>query len=195
MDSKNNITCKPLTPDLWSDLELLFGKSGAYWGCWCMYWRCSNKEFENMKSTDRKQALKKTVSNGKHVPGILAYLDNKPVGWVALSPRDEYPRLTNSRVIKPFDDQPVWSIVCFFIHKEYRGIGITKVLLTAAEDYALLQGASILESYPIDSNDRIADELAYVGSRYLFEQAGFKKITDTKATSGGEKKIMMRKSI
>lgn len=195
MESKKNIICKPLNPDLWSDLELLFGKSGAYYGCWCTYWRCSNKEFEGMKSAERKQTFRKTVKNGIHAPGILAYLDDKPIGWIALSPREEYTRLVKSRVIKPFDDKSVWSIVCFFVHKDYRGIGITETLLTAAEKYAQSQGASILESYPIESNERIADEYAYVGFDTLFIQAGFKKMTETKATTGGKKKILMRKLI
>lgn len=193
MRNESHINCKPLTPELWPDLEALFGKSGAYYGCWCMYWRCSNKEFESMKGIQRKNALNKVVMESDHAPGILAFIDTKPVGWLALSPREEYTRLVKSRVIKPFDDQPVWSIVCFFIHKNYRGMGITNELLSYASEYAKLKGAKILESYPIEGTEKINELSAYVGSEKWFTKAEFIKMGDTKAKGDGKKRILMRK--
>ena len=143
MKSELKIDCRPVTPELWSDLEQLFGKSGAFWGCWCMYWRCSNKEFEAMSNSEHKNALQKAVNMSENAPGILAYVDNKPVGWVAVSPREDYTRLIKSRVIKKFDDQSVWSIVCFFIHKDFRGTGVTKALIQGAETYAKSKAINI----------------------------------------------------
>ena len=99
MLSDNNIICKPVTPDLWPDLEQFFGKSGAYWGCWCMYWRCSNKEFQQMNSTDHKQALYESVTTSNHVPGLLAYSGDKPVGWIALGPLDDLLVLLNPELL------------------------------------------------------------------------------------------------
>lgn len=195
MKNERHIYCKPLTPELWTDLETLFGKSGAYYGCWCMYWRCSNKEFEQITGAQRKNALYKTVTESDHAPGILAYLDEKPVGWLALSPREEYTRLVKSRVIKPFDDQPVWSIVCFFIHKNYRGIGLTNELLTFASDYAKSKGAKILESYPIEGQDKINELSAYVGAEKWFLKDGFVKMSDTNAKGDGKKRVLMRKNL
>ena len=195
MLSDNNIICKPVTPDLWPDLEQFFGKSGAYWGCWCMYWRCSNKEFQQMNSTDHKQALYESVTTSNHVPGLLAYSGDKPVGWIALGPRDDFTRLVKSRVIKPPDNQPVWSVVCFFIHKKFRGSGIAYNLLTSAEEYAKSQGALLLESYPIDTFDRIPDEYAYCGVQQVFSKSGFTKISTINAQSGGQKRILMRKTL
>ena len=193
MKSETNIICKPLTAELWSDLEKLFGKTGAYWGCWCMYWRCSNKQFEAMKGSDRKNALQKVVHESDHAPGVLAYIDNRPIGWIALSPREEYTRLAKSRVIKPFDDQPVWSIVCFFIHKDYRGKGVTAALLEEAEVYAKVKGASIIEAYPIETTDMVNEVSSYVGIDQWFYKEGYKKMADTKAKGDGKKRVLMRK--
>jgi hypothetical protein len=36
---------QPVTPDRWQDLEVLFGKNGAYSGCWCMWWRETRSQF------------------------------------------------------------------------------------------------------------------------------------------------------
>lgn len=195
MTSDDNIICKPVTPDLWSDLKELFGKSGAYWGCWCMYWRCSNKEFQQMNSADHKQALHDLVTTSTHVPGILAYVDTKPIGWISFGPREDFTRLVKSRTIKPPDDKPVWSIICFFVHKKFRGSGVSQTLLESAEAYAKSQGALILESYPVEINEKIPDEYAYCGVHQLFSKSGFTKIASTNATSGKQKKVLMRKTL
>ena len=148
-----------------------------------------------MKGEQRRKGLYNLVNNLDHAPGILAYIDKKPVGWIALSPRDEYTRLVKSRVIRPFDDKPVWSIVCFFIHKEYRGIGITNALIECAKEYAKQKGAMILESYPIESTEKINETSSYVGLEKWFLEAGFSKIAETKAKGGGQKRILMRKTL
>jgi GNAT superfamily N-acetyltransferase len=195
MNFNSNIICKPATADNWDDLENLFGETGAYWGCWCMYWRCTNKEFEQMKSADRRIAFKKEIEQKEFSPGILAYIDSHVVGWIAISPKKEYKRLIKSRVIKSIDQKPVWSIVCFFIHKEFRRQGISKNLLIGAENYAKSKGAEILESYPIESEEKINEVYAYVGTEKVFKEVGFSKVAETNAKSGGKKKIIMRKEI
>lgn len=196
----NEISCYPVTSNRWSDLEKLFGPSGAYWGCWCTYWRFTNKKFNDMKPNERKKSLIKIIEENDIAPGILAYFENKPVGWLAISPRKKFERIVKSRVIKPVDDKPVWSIVCFYIHEDFRGKGVSKELIKTAETYAEGCGASIVESYPIDSskckkNEKIDDSLAYVGVSSLFDTMGFVKVADTKAKSGGKPRIIMRKKL
>ena len=187
--------CKPLTQDTWQDFEKLFGINGAYWGCWCMYWRCSNKDFEKMQGSERKKEIHQLVLKKEFAPGIIAYQNEIPIGWISVAPRENYVRLVNSRVLKPFDDKPVWSIVCFFIHSEYRGKGVTKVLIQAAEIYAKENGCSVLEAYPIDTAEKINDTSAYVGTVAMFQETGFMKIVETKAKGSGKKRILMRKTI
>ena len=195
MTKSTKFYCKPLTEDTWQDFEKLFGENGAYWGCWCMYWRCSNKDFEKMHGSERKEGIHQLVMKNEFSPGILAYQNEMPIGWISLAPKEKYVRLVNSRVIKPFDDKPVWSIVCFFIHSEYRGKGVTKVLIRAAEIYAKENGCSILEAYPIDTDEKINDASAYVGTVAMFNDTGFIKIAVTKAKGSGKKRILMRKLI
>ncbi len=163
----------PLTPDRWRDFEKLFGPKGACGGCWCMWWRLTNKDFSRQKGEANKNALKHLVDSGE-ATGILAYCGDKPVGWCSVAPRAAFPRLARSRVLKQVDDQPVWSVVCFFVAKQHRRQGVTVALLKAAVDYAGKQGASTVEGYPVETRScEIADIFAYTGLVSAFRKVGF----------------------
>ncbi len=166
----------PLTPRRWSHLEELFGPNGACEGCWCMWWRLRNSEFGKQTASQHKRGLKTIVQSGRR-PGILAYVGGKPVGWVSIEPRECFPGLDHSRVLKRVDDQPVWSITCFFIAKGYRRKGLMVPLLRAAVDYARQNGANIVEGYPVDPGDTgMADSAGYTGLVSAFRTAGFEEV-------------------
>jgi GNAT superfamily N-acetyltransferase len=170
------ITFHPLTAERWNDFEKLFGPRGATGGCWCMYWRLSNKDFEAMKGDTNRKVMKSIVEKGE-VPGILAYLDGQPAGWCSIAPRETFPRLENSRVAKAIDDQQVWSVVCFFIHKNHRRMGISEALLKAAINYAVKQGAKIIEGYPVEPKEReMPAVFAYYGMASVFRTVGFVEV-------------------
>ena len=138
---------QPLTRDRWNDLEQLFGQRGAYGGCWCMWWRTSRSQFEKQGNEGNREAMKAIVGSGQ-VPGILAYLDEQPIGWCSVAPRETYASLNRSHVLKRLDDKPVWSIVCFYIAKAHRGQNLTLELIRGAIDYVRQQGGKIVEAYP-----------------------------------------------
>lgn len=174
--AKTDFTFHPLTPERWSDLETLFGKNGACGGCWCMTWRVPRKTFNAQKGNGNRLALKTIVENDEE-PGILAYADGKPVGWCALAPREAYPALERSRLLTPIDDQPVWSISCFFIGKEYRRRGLTVALLRAAIDFVRERGGKIVEGYPVEpKTDPMPAVFAWTGMASAFRKAGFKEV-------------------
>lgn len=164
------------TPDRWADLEALFGAKGACAGCWCMWWRRSRAEFNRQKGEGNRVALKALIDGGT-VPGLIAYADGHPAGWVALAPREEYPPLARSRVLQPVDDRPVWSVVCFFVAKPYRRRGLTVRLLQAAADHARRRGAAVLEGYPVEpKKEAMPDVFAYTGLPSAYRQAGFTEV-------------------
>ncbi len=168
-----SFTFEPLTPERWDDFETLFGPRGACGGCWCMFWLVSGSEYERQKGQGNKQAMQGIVFYGKP-PGILAYSAGKPAGWCALAPRPVYKRLERSRILKPVDDQPVWSVVCFFVGKAFRRQGLTVELLKAAVQYAAANGAHIVEGYPVEpKEDKVPDPFVYTGLASAFKQAGF----------------------
>src|SRR6266545_1668160 len=137
----------PATPLRWGDVQRLAGERGFSSGCWCMWWRCSSREFSERNGEGLRQDLEALVRQG-HEPGLLAYSGNDPVGWVALAPRVAYPRLNRSRKLKAVDDQPVWSITCFYIDRHHRRQGVAAALLHAAVAHARSRGAQVVEAYP-----------------------------------------------
>jgi len=166
----------PLTPEWWFDLEKLFGQHGASGGCWCMWWRLPHSEFMRNRGERNKETFKRIVDSG-NVPGILAYICGQPVGWCSIAPRETFPKLKRSRILKRVDEKPVWSVVCFFIDKAFRRKGVSVELLKAAVNYATKQGTKIVEGYPIEPKKaRTPNGFAYTGLASAFRKVGFVEI-------------------
>ncbi len=167
---------QPVTPEHWHDLETLFGKSGAYGGCWCMWWRVTRSEFGKQGNQGNKTTLKAIVDSGE-VPGLLAYAAGKPIAWCSVAPREAFPSLERSRTLKRVDDLPVWSIVCFYVAKPYRRKGLMAELLRAAIDYARQHGAKIVEGYPIEpKHDDSPPVSTFTGIFSAFQEVGFVEV-------------------
>ncbi len=172
----DNVSYKALTTNNWKDFENLFGQNGACGGCWCMLWRLKRSIYEEQKGEQNKLAMFDLVKLGKE-PGIIAYIDDKPVGWCALSQRDQYPALERSRVLKKIDDQQVWSIACFFIDKKYRNQGISTKLLKFAIEYCKSKGAKIVEGYPVEpKNGKMPAVFAWTGIASAYLKTGFAEV-------------------
>lgn len=140
-----------------------------------MWWRTTRREFRRQQGEGNRQAMKRIVDSGT-VPGLLAYEGETPVGWVSVAPREDYPSLNRSPNLKRIDDRPVWSIVCFYVDPRQRGKGLLPKLVAAARDYAVGQGAWIVEAYPREPGGRISSELAYMGLAPVFKEAGFVEV-------------------
>ena len=173
---KYDLTFHPLTKARWKDFEELFGPRGAVAGCWCMWWRISRAEFRKQKGEGNKKSIKKIVFRGG-VPGILAYVNGKAVGWCSIQSREVFPRLDNSRILQRVDDKLVWSIVCFFIARGFRKSGISEELIKAAVKHAKKHGAKIIEGYPTEpKKEKVADTFVYTGFYSSFKKVGFKEV-------------------
>jgi GNAT superfamily N-acetyltransferase len=164
----------PVTPDRWPDLVALFGPRGACAGCWCMWWRLPRAEFDAGQTGANRRGLERYVRSGR-VPGLLAYEGGEPVGWVAVEPREVFPRLARSRTLAPVDDAPAWSITCFFVARRHRGRGVTRALIDAAVRHAHAGAARIVEAYPVDLSKRTADAFVYHGAASTFRALGFEE--------------------
>jgi GNAT superfamily N-acetyltransferase len=171
----------PATAERWPDVETVFGANGASAGCWCMFWRLNRKDYKQMQGEGNKAALR-ALTLDNQVPGVLASLNGQPVGWCAISPREAYAALASSRILKSIDDQPVWSIVCFFVRPKARRQGVARALLHGAVDYAISQGARIVESYPIDTQapqlegKKLTGVGGYMGIASIFRSLGFVEV-------------------
>ena len=171
------LAVKPLTAARFDDFVELFGpKRGASGGCWCMFWRQTPDEWRARTNESNRRAMRGIVDKRRR-PGLLAYRDGIPVGWVSVAPRKEFVRLEGSRTLGPIDDAAVWSIVCFYIKAGQRGAGVGTALLDAAIDEAAKRGARTLEAYPVDTRGRKASNGdVYTGLLPMFTRAGFREV-------------------
>lgn len=141
-----------------------------------MWWRQTSDEFRKHKGEDNRQALRELTAN-RMPPGIIAYTGSIPVGWCSVAPREQFPRLDRSPVLKKVDETPVWSVVCFFVARDYRKTGISIRLLEAAVNYVRLKGGCIVEGYPRETNlEKEPDTSVYTGLYSVFLKAGFTEI-------------------
>jgi GNAT superfamily N-acetyltransferase len=172
----DDLEIHPLTPERWDDLEALFGERGACAGCWCMWWRLTPKDYKQNAGAENRAALKALVDSGAPT-GLLAYSDGPPAGWCSVAPREQLLRVPRSTTWRPIDDQPVWSISCFFVDRARRGQKIAVRLLRAAIQYAAKNGAQVIEAYPKDiGEDKAAPASIYFGTVAMYRDAGFVEV-------------------
>lgn len=174
------LTFEPLSRANWTKFVELFGPRGACGQCWCMYYRLSKAEFlEGKADGGNKEAMQSLVQSNLPT-GILAFYEGLPVAWCAFAPREHFLKLEKSRVHKRIDNQPVWSIPCFFVAKNFRRQGISVALLKGVIGYAQAQGIKIIEAYPtIPTTETLPDSFAWIGLYKSFERAGFEIVDRT----------------
>ena len=173
------VTVAPLRPENWDDLVALFGpERGAYSRCWCTWWRLSASRFDELEGADRRELLHERAQQSPP-PGVLAYRDHRPVGWIAVAARGEFPRLNRSPLLKAVDDTPVWSITCLYVDRSARRTGVAAQLVRAAVDLAADWRAQVVEAYPheLPSGQRASDASVFMGTPDLFTAAGFTEVT------------------
>jgi len=180
---EKNIRFEELRPNLWPAVERLFGPNGACGGCWCMWWRVDgSKAWNQIKGAPAKKSLKSLIQKGK-AHGVLAFTGDDPVGWCSFGPRLDFPRLERTRAYRRDDTgDDVWSITCFFIHRGWRGKGLSRGLLNAAVEAMRQRGVKIVEAYPVTTTQdgrRLGTSLAWTGPIKIFEELGFKTVQAT----------------
>jgi GNAT superfamily N-acetyltransferase len=159
--------------------------------CWCLSYRIPSKRNLELRGTERGELVKQLVGK-EPPPGVLAYDGDEVVGWAGLHPRADT-SFARNRKIPHVDDLDVWSVWCIRVRPGYRGKGISHHLLEGAVDFARSYGAPAIEGYPVDNQGKHVDlTMAYVGTRRLFEAAGFTKAADTDSLINGFPRVLMR---
>ena len=138
------LTLEPLTPRRWDDFEAVFRSKGCSVarGCWCMYYRRSGGGTAwptgGARSEANRREMRDLVDAGE-ATGLIGYRDGVPIGWISLGPRERFAKLARSPVMRPVDEKPVWSVICFVVPAEHRGQGVAAALLEGAIAWARKQ--------------------------------------------------------
>jgi GNAT superfamily N-acetyltransferase len=146
-----------------------------------MWFRLTGAEFRAGAGDANRAALRRLVDTGAPT-GLLAYRDGVPVGWCAVAPRRDQPRLARSPLVRAAEArrpalEPVWAVTCLYLPPAHRGQGVARALVRAAVDHARSAGARTIEAYPLDPGVRVVGvDAAYVGLLPLFADLGFQEV-------------------
>ncbi len=190
----------PLTPDRLPDLAALFEQGGDPKWCWCAYFRIRGFDFSSGGKTRHRAVMEEAVvetAREQRAPGLVAYDGDEAVGWISIGPRADYERLAHSTVLKPVDDEPVWSIVCFVVGRRSRGQGLARTLLDAGITYAREHGATMLEAYPVEvaEGERVPSANLFRGTLAMFERAGFEVVARRSAPGARTPRPIVRRLV
>jgi GNAT superfamily N-acetyltransferase len=182
------ITVVPANESSWVDLKTIFGERGVPHDCQCQWFRLQAKEWRATPQEELEAGLREQTRCGepraRSTSGLVAYLDGEPVGWCAVEPRTEYPRLQNMKVPwtgrdEDRDDPGVWAVTCFVVRTGYRRRGISQALTAAAVDFARERGAKAVEGYAlitVPGKEAVWGEL-FVGAQSTYEACGFQEVS------------------
>ena len=190
-----SIEVQPATVARFDDVRTMVGPKRADASvCWCLSHRLPAAQNRGLVGTARGDFVRELCSQPV-APGVLAYDGDDVVGWAAVAPRAAT-QFARSRRIPHVDVVDVWSLWCVRVRPGHRGQGISRALLEGAVAYARANGAPAVEGYPADNRGEKVDlTMAYVGTRSMFERAGFTKVADTDSVSGGFPRIVVRRSL
>jgi GNAT superfamily N-acetyltransferase len=184
----------PMTPERFEDFADVINPNRRATHCWCLSHRLRATDIEQLGGGDRQLAMRR-LSERANPPGVVTYLDGTPVGWCNIGPRTEIPRLDRSQLIRPIDDVPVWSIICVVVRGGHRKKGVISHLIEGAVEYAASRGAPAVEAYPVEPAGRMDTTMAFVGTRSMFEKAGFEVIGTTDAVASKMPRLIMRRTL
>ena len=185
----------PASLDRFDDVATILGpRNPASSVCWCLSHRVDARTNRALRGPERADHVRELTS-GPVAPGVLAYDGDEVVGWAGVAPRAEL-QFARSRKIPHVDDQPVWVVWCFRVRAGHRGRGVARALLPGAVRHAASHGAPAVEGYPVDNGgERVDLTMAYVGTKALFEHAGFTQAATTDSVSGGFPRVVMRRQL
>lgn len=176
---------KEIGPEDWGLISELFGSRGACGGCWCMHWRREKggQAWEKVKGEPNRLAFKKLVESGQ-AHGIVALVDERPVGWCAFGLRTEFPRLERTKAYRLSEqtakpDDPIWSINCLFVDKSCRGLGLSQKLVETAVKEIHNHRGKIIEAYPVtltSDGQKLPAAFSYTGPEIIYQRLGFKEV-------------------
>jgi GNAT superfamily N-acetyltransferase len=183
---------RPATLPRFDDVAAVLGpKNPASSVCWCLSHRLDARTNRELVGPARGAFVRELCAR-EPAPGVLAYDGDEVVGWAAVAPRAET-TFARNRKIPHVDDADVWAVWCIRVRPGHRGQGISHALLAGAVAYARAQGAPAIEGYPVDNaGEQVDQTMAYVGTRALFERAGFRKAADTTSVINGFPRLLMR---
>jgi GNAT superfamily N-acetyltransferase len=185
---ESSLAIVPANESSWEDLRAIFGDRGYTARCQCQMFKIGHYHWTDTPLVVRMERMRAETHCGypsaPTTSGLVAYLDGEPVGWVAVEPRPNYPRLPPPRTVleargEDKGDESVWAVTCFVTRAGFRRRGISRALARATVDFARERGARALEAYPMitEPGQEISWGETHVGTRSIFAEAGLSEVS------------------
>lgn len=173
--TENTAEIVPATAERWADLVEVF--EGCSYGrrCWCAYWYLPHAQFKAGWGEANRAPLERLVKDGTE-PGLVAYVDGVPAGWVSVAPRRAFDRLNRSKNFAALDVSDVWAVNCFIVARDFRRHGMVSLLAGAAAEFAIGKGAPGVEAYPLEPGPKTGTGDLYLGTPNAFAAAGYREV-------------------
>ena len=187
---------RPATEQRFDDVAVILApkRAGAQ-GCWCLSYRLSPRENEQLVGAEARRRALEVLSAREHAPGVVAYDGDDPVGWAGIAPRSELDGFSPKR-FPVYPDHDPWILHCFRVRAGHGKQGVAHALLQGAVDYAASAGATSVEAYPVDAgSDRIDRTQASAGTLSMFERAGFSVVGNTGSKVDGHDRVVVRHTL
>ena len=173
------ITIHPVTKDSIDDWLHFFDHDGfadnpGWASCYCLQPHLPTTD-ENLDRPWResRSIMVKRLLKGETF-GYLAYVDNKPVGWVNASLSSEYKLLQQAEPNGP-ESASIIGISCFVVAPPYRRHGIASALLDRVIADAASRGALWIEGYPRNKPES-KDDAHFRGPSSMYTNRGFQPV-------------------
>ena len=172
------ITIQPVDESLFDDVQTVFGSRGQPARCQCQGYRMDWYALHSDNAPERRELLRDQVMEGH---GLIAHLDEDPVGWCSVAPRCDYPYLRKTTWRGRTEDKSdpnVWAVTCFVTRAGFRHQGVSRALAAATVDLARDRGAQVLEAYPMEPvpGKEVTWGEMHVGALSAFLAAGFRVV-------------------
>ncbi|THG33254.1 GNAT family N-acetyltransferase [Naasia lichenicola] len=171
----------PVVDAPWDDVRTVFGTRGDPSSCWCQFFKVDAANWKAGDRTSFERSLCDQVDEARAAkgagPGLLAYSDDEPAGWVAIEPRAAYRRIVTKPAVADVDPSvgadDTWVVSCFVVRVGQRRKGIASTLLAGAVEHARANGARVIEAFPVEAGAGVTSAELYHGPLSVFEAAGF----------------------
>ena len=173
------VTVRPVTEELFDDVQTVFGERGQPARCQCQGYRMGWYDRKSDNVAGRRELLRDQVSEGH---GLLAYLDGEPVGWCSIAPRCDYTYLRQTTWKgrnEEKSDPGIWAVTCFVTRTGFRHQGVSRALAAGTVELARAAGARAVEAYPMKPapGKEVTWGEMHVGALSAFEAAGYRIVT------------------
>ncbi|WP_309066745.1 GNAT family N-acetyltransferase [Microbacterium sp.] len=169
----------------WDHLQTIL--TGTARRCQCERQRLGDGDWWHMPEEERAALFRNELGcddpRTEDTIGVVAYLDDEPVGWCAVDRRSVYARLRGSPVpwlgrSEDKDDDAVWAIPCLIVRPGFRGRGLSYPLIAGAVEHARSRGARAIEGYPmLTGGAKVTWGEMNVGAVGPFAAAGFTEVS------------------